>query len=240
MPRGVWRYFMALPWVRGIVLFYSVLALLALWFLAAGGNPAAMHTSALEVIPLIAGIVTMAALSFLERFASRLIGPRSFPVQFDEAILSQSVGLALEKRGTRATGRQPETDPQSRAWEIRPGDILGVDKALALALLRIEIERELRRIAFSLEIDFSHRPVGAARLLREIADRHVLPPHLVSPLREVLTVCNAGLHGEYVPGDTALAVVRVGGDLVEGLRQLPLPSGDHPSEGPPSGPTGTS
>jgi hypothetical protein len=59
--------------------------------------------------------------------------------------------------------------------------LLGADNALALARLRMEIERELRRIALETQIDLSLRPFGIEALARELVGKEVLPVTLMDP-----------------------------------------------------------
>ena len=98
------------------------------------------------------------------------------------------------------------------------GDILGLDNELALAKVRIELERELRRIAYSRDIDIASRPFGVMGLARELVARHVLPSEWIESLKEVTSACNQAIHGREIPDEVAVLVVRVGSRLLEQLR----------------------
>ena len=99
---------------------------------------------------------------------------------------------------------------------------MGADNALALACLRIDIERELRRIAHEAQVDLTGRPVGITGLARELVSNEVIPAAIVEALYEIAKVCNRGIHGEEIPNDLTAAVIRVGGQVLERLRLLPV------------------
>ena len=99
---------------------------------------------------------------------------------------------------------------------------MGADSAFALARLRIDIERELRRIAHMVQVDLTVRPVGITGLARELVNKEVLPAPFAEALHEIAKVCNLGIHGERIPNDVTAAVVRVGGQVLERLRVLPV------------------
>jgi hypothetical protein len=67
---------------------------------------------------------------------------------------------------------------------VTAGQLIGADNALALARLRMDIERELRRIALETQIDLSLRPVGIKALARELVSKEVLPVTLMDPWRK--------------------------------------------------------
>jgi hypothetical protein len=112
----------------------------------------------------------------------------------------------------------------SPPWDLSAGQLVGVDNALALARLRMDVERELRRIAGEAQIDLSIRPVGITGLARELVSKQVLPAALLGTLQEITGICNKAIHGTEVSDETAAAVVRVGAQLLEGLYFLPVHS----------------
>ena len=82
----------------------------------------------------------------------------------------------------------------------------------------MELERELRHIAYNNQTDISSRPLGVTGIARELVSREILPPTWLGALKEITYVCNRAVHSTEVPDDIAASVVRVGGQLLEQLR----------------------
>ena len=97
-------------------------------------------------------------------------------------------------------------------------NLVGLDNLLALAKLRMELERELRHIAYNNQIDISSRPLGVTGIAQELLSRKILPATWLGALKEITSVCNQAVHGMEIPDDIAISVVRVGGQLLEQLR----------------------
>ena len=103
-------------------------------------------------------------------------------------------------------------------WDLSAGQLVGTNNALGLARLRMDLERELRRLAYESQIDLSVRPIGVMGLARELVSKQILPPTLLDVLQQVVSVCNKGIHGEELSEAVTASVVRVGGQLLERLR----------------------
>jgi hypothetical protein len=110
-------------------------------------------------------------------------------------------------------------------WDTRPSALLGVDNTLALAKLRIELERALREVAFRngvpVVVAGGTPPLGS--LVGTLAQRQAIPADILPSLREVLSVCNQAVHGAQVPADAATAIVSFGERLLRILADLPRP-----------------
>jgi hypothetical protein len=139
----------------------------------------------------------------------------------DRMVLSRAISEGLPKIQETTCRGDHKTPHSLPPWDLTAGQLIGADNALALARLRMDIERELRRIALETQIDLSLRPVGIKSLARELVSKEVLPVTLMEPLEEVAKICNLAIHGGKVADDVAAAVVRVGGQLLEQLRLLP-------------------
>jgi len=103
--------------------------------------------------------------------------------------------------------------------EVLPSWVNVDDPNLALAGWRIDLERELRRIASEF-----HLPGRDQRVLRNIvsrlSDMGVLPHSLANSLQDLLTIANQGVHGANVdPG--VMEVLRTQGvQLLEVLKTI--------------------
>lgn len=89
------------------------------------------------------------------------------------------------------------------------------DPNLALAGLRIEIEKRLVRIAESHKIDFQKKGVGM--LLRLLVDRQLLSSEQRSVLEDMLRLLNSAIHGAKVTPDAVTWAMSVGPDLLQSL-----------------------
>lgn len=90
-------------------------------------------------------------------------------------------------------------------------DLLDKDHVLALAKLRIELERALTRLYLSATPTVRQRRQGGlTRLVSELVRAGILPTQLASPLREVISFCNRAVHGEYVRPADARSIVDIG------------------------------
>jgi hypothetical protein len=92
---------------------------------------------------------------------------------------------------------------------------------LALAKLRIELERTLRRLhGRTSQSASSPRNVSLGRIIQDLAAHQALPQDLAASIRNVVAICNRAIHGEEIRSQDALAVAETGGELLEGLEQL--------------------
>jgi hypothetical protein len=99
--------------------------------------------------------------------------------------------------------------------------LAGSDPVMALAKLRIELERTLRRLhAQTSQSVPSSRSVSLTRITRDLAAHGTLPQELAASIRDVVALCNRAIHGEEIRPQDALAVADTGGELLEGLEQL--------------------
>jgi hypothetical protein len=96
-----------------------------------------------------------------------------------------------------------------------------IDPVLALAKLRIELERILQRLhARTSQSASSPRNVALGRIIQDLAAHQALPQDLAASIRDVVAICNRAIHGEEIRSQDALAVAETGGELLEGLEQL--------------------
>jgi Domain of unknown function (DUF4145) len=95
------------------------------------------------------------------------------------------------------------------------------DPVLALAKLRIELERTLRRLhAHTSQSASSPGNATLGRIIQGLAAHQALPQDLAASIRDVVAICNRAIHGEEIRSQDALVVAETGGELLEGLEQL--------------------
>jgi hypothetical protein len=102
----------------------------------------------------------------------------------DRMVLSRAISEGLPKIQETTCRGDHKTPNSLPPWDLTAGQLIGADHALALARLRMDIERELRRIALETQIDLSLRSVGIKALARELVSKEVLPVTLMDPWRK--------------------------------------------------------
>jgi hypothetical protein len=95
------------------------------------------------------------------------------------------------------------------------------DPVLALAKLRIELERTLRRLhARTSQSASSPRNASLSRMIQDLAAHKAFPQDLAASICNVVAICIRVIHGEEIRSQDALAVAETEGELLEGLEQL--------------------
>ena len=167
-----------------------------------------------QILMLIAGMTTVAALTAFQQSVENSASPPFVHVSFNEVLVSQSLSEGFTTPNPASVEGEKVTEP----WDLSLGQLVGLDNSLALAKLRMELERELRHIAYNNQTDISSRPLGVTGIAQELVSREILPPAWLGALKEITHVCNQAVHGTEIPDDIAASVVRVGGQLLEQLR----------------------
>ena len=167
-----------------------------------------------QILILIAGMTTVAALTAFQQSVENSASPPFVHVSFNEVLVSQSLSEGFTTPNSAPAEGEKVTEP----WDLSLGQLVGLDNSLALAKLRMELERELRHIAYNNQTDISSRPLGVTGIAQELVSRKIVPPAWLGALKEITHVCNQAVHGTEIPDDTTASVVRVGGQLLEQLR----------------------
>lgn len=95
-------------------------------------------------------------------------------------------------------------------------DLLDRDHILALAKLRIELERTLTRLyLLGTPSAKQRRYAGLAHLVGDLVRSEILPAQLSGPLREVISLCNRAVHGEYIRPADARSILDIGIRIIE-------------------------
>jgi len=97
--------------------------------------------------------------------------------------------------------------------------LLEGDPNLALASLRIEIERRLRELATKRGI-FVQKIAGVTQVIQALRERGDLDPKLASSLLEIIALCNRAVHGAKVDTEVARSTVALGEELLSVLNNL--------------------
>jgi hypothetical protein len=186
----------------------SLLALLSglLLFLASRSEHMAPITTLLIVV---SGMMIFSALSAFQRFLESREDTPVIHISFNETILKN----VLAEEPVKPAVQEPP-------WEISSAQLVGVDNVLAAAKLRMELESELRRIAFAYGITFEKRLFSFNQLIDQLVEREVLTLPVQAALRDIISICSRAVHGESLTNEDAVRVVRVGNQLLDVLRSI--------------------
>ena len=122
----------------------------------------------------------------------------------------------LEKARRKAESAGILGPPTSDRRKLALPNLLPTDDPnLALAGLRIELERRLRRIGSQHGIPIDRRGVG--QLMRDLQARKLLSPEQLSVLADLLPSLNSAVHGAAVDPRASSWAAEVGPQLLAGL-----------------------
>jgi len=171
-----------------------------------------------QVLIVISGMTAIATLSAFERFIERdrRATSSSDDINFNEFLVSKSI-LEIEASELNCQHREKKSVAQALPWDLSLNQLVGTDNSLALAKLRIEIERELRRIAYERGIDISTRPIGIMGIAEELVSKGDIPYACLAAIATISTASNQAIHGVEISDDMARSVIRIGGQMLEKL-----------------------
>ncbi|GAB6096440.1 hypothetical protein JCM14469_26930 [Desulfatiferula olefinivorans] len=160
---------------------------------------------AIDAITL--ALIVIAILPWLAPLVKSLELPGGWKVEFQE----------LQRAASRAdTAGLLAAEPSRTEDSFSFQSISKRDPNLALAGLRIEIEKRLSKLAEVNNIE-QRRPMGIGQLLRALAQREVLTNEERSILSDMVNMLNAAVHGATVDRQTADWAIDVGPRLLTSL-----------------------
>lgn len=160
---------------------------------------------AIDAITL--ALVVIAILPWLAPLVKSLELPGGWKVEFQEL---QKAASRADTAGLLAAEPSPSEDSFSFQ------SISKRDPNLALAGLRIEIEKRLSKLAEVNNVE-QRRPMGIGQLLRALAQREVLTNEERSILSDMVNMLNAAVHGATVDRQSADWAIDVGPRLLTSL-----------------------
>ncbi|MCK5493732.1 MAG: DUF4145 domain-containing protein [Candidatus Omnitrophica bacterium] len=97
-------------------------------------------------------------------------------------------------------------------------DLTNDDPVLALAKLRIEIEKIVTKLHTLSNLDVRiNQQYSLTKMIFNLKKNEMLPPKIFSPLREVVAICNRAIHGEDIRKQDAKIIVKTGLNLIKVL-----------------------
>lgn len=158
------------------------------------------------------GLLVIALIPWLAPLVKSLELPGGLKVELQDV---QEIADKAEEAGLLASGtRQQEPEHSFQLIEKR-------DANLALAGLRIEIERRLVAIGEKHDLQGPFR--GVSHLLRALDRKQVLTHEQRSVLSDLIGLLNSAVHGATVDPQAAAWAMETGPDILESLDRLLQP-----------------
>ncbi len=152
-------------------------------------------------------LIVVAILPWLAPLIKSLEFPGGLKIEFQEL---QEATIRAESAGLLSTkSSQVEADFSFQSVAIR-------DPNLALAGLRIEIEKRLSRLAEIHELN-PHRQMGVGQALRALEQADVLTNNERSILADMVNMLNSAVHGAEVDPRAASWAIEIGPRLLTSL-----------------------
>ena len=122
--------------------------------------------------------------------------------------------VSAQVTDSNKSGETPEIESTINA--IR--ELVNSDPILALAKLRIELEKVLNKLFRMTHTgNQQRRPMSAGQLVNSLSTTEVLPKNIAQSVRQVISICNRAIHGEEIRQEDAKSVVEVGTSLLSEL-----------------------
>jgi hypothetical protein len=170
----------------------------------------------LEIIMIISGAIFVAGLSAISRFLDQNKSAPLVQITFNEARLRDE--LKEEVADADFVNISP-----AEAWEPTTDKLLVQDPVLALAKVRIDLEREVRRVGIERKLLRPDQRLDLQRTLALLEERKELPDSVFVAIRDILPLCNAAIHGQEVSTNTAENVIEIANDVLRILQTTARP-----------------
>ena len=120
------------------------------------------------------------------------------------------VNKHLGERGTKEI-----TETRIRPEEKYFSDLVERDPILALAEMRLEIERALARLYWLAGLGGQKYKYSGRSLVTDLARSGILPSQLSGPIQDLFSLANRAIHGEYVRKADAKRILEIGTRILE-------------------------
>ena len=181
------------------------------------------HALSVDVVKVDNTSIILLLIIALSPFISAITKIRfgDFEAEIDpkevQRIKDEAPAQVIDSDRTRQT---PGIENTARAIQ----GLVETDPILALAKLRIELEKALNKLyRITGKDNRQRRPLSAGQLAYSLSAAGILPKNVALSIREVISICNRAIHGEEIRQEDARSVVEVGTSL---LSQLTFMVGD--------------
>ena len=115
------------------------------------------------------------------------------------------------------SSKREENDYRPEIYEATEAirELAKSDPVIALAKIRIELEKVLSRLARATSIETKRFALGA--LVKKLSHHEIISLQVGQSLTEVIGICNRAIHGESISEESAGTIVELGIELLEDL-----------------------
>jgi len=163
-----------------------------------------------NVLWLVGGMLTA---GFFHSLAPGNDRARSVPseLSFNPELSRRALEKVIDAEFVDVTPTQPPS------WDLTSQELLRRDPQLALARLRIELERQLRRLTSHVD---PSRKMRLSQMISQLLQREVIPPELASAMRDIIPAANNAVHGNDIPTEQAYSLVELGDEVLSLLQNI--------------------
>jgi hypothetical protein len=173
-----------------------------------------LATEIRQVVMIAVGMLMMAAFSALSRHVHGVADTGLLQISFNEGLAREAMhgptSLYAQSR-LRSSGLQISERP----WDPNAHARLRQDPIMALARLRLDLEERLRRIVYENHLDVDPRNSTIDKLTSILVKQGLLSFSVLIALEQVLSACNAAIHGAAVNSELAASILDIGYEILE-------------------------
>jgi hypothetical protein len=169
----------------------------------------------LSIDGIALGLLAIAVIPWLSPLFKSIELPGGMKIEYQEL---EKAGESASNAGLVAPNVPPTTPPLAPRARYAFEDAVALDPNMALAGLRIEIERRLKELANA--SGGLPRIGGSGALLHTLRDREVLSGEAFGALRDITALLNTAVHGAIVTPRAVNWVMDIGPGLLEQLDKV--------------------
>ncbi|MCR4293312.1 MAG: hypothetical protein NUV76_10600 [Candidatus Kuenenia sp.] len=136
-----------------------------------------------------------------------------FEAEIDPKEVQKIKAEAEKNSEVKDADEEPRPEIYTATESIR--ELVSSDPVIALAKVRIELEKVLNRLARIAGIEVKRPALGM--LVKTLSNHEIISPNIGKSLTEVIGICNRAMHGEVISEDSANTIVSLGVDLLEDI-----------------------
>ncbi|WP_156652627.1 hypothetical protein [Methylobacterium sp. Leaf86] len=167
------------------------------------------------VLVLVLGMISASVFSALSKYYDRSLATNREPLRFDDSYTKIAVEQIIDADFKDV--RQAEGN-DLRFGETPYDLLISQDPVLALAKLRIDLEREVRRAASENGMNLDSQKISLRTLIGVLSSKKVIDTRIVTALEDIIKVCNSAIHGAGVTAEIASNITDIGTDLLRILK----------------------
>lgn len=199
-----------------------VVALLLIFLLESSSIPSSLK----EPLSLLFGIFLGAGTNIIKSiFDAEYTDAKALRklIRVDSLFAITAAALKLDMKVDEAKNQLVLDDfPKKSKYEILPKDFLGKDNNLALAKLRIDLEKEMLITADRLGFAEDDVRLDFRRFLGKLTEKKIISPAYSEAYAGIYKVCSQAIHGYDIDTKTATQIVLSASELIVHLRTLAI------------------